>query len=45
MGSEPGKEGHGLECQAKDFALYLASIREPLRILEHQNSDMDLILR
>lgn len=41
MRSEAGKEDHGLECQAKEFALYLTGFREPLEIFEHQNNDID----
>lgn len=41
VGGEAGKEDYGLECQAKEFALYLAGIRGPLKIFEHQNNDIN----
>lgn len=41
MGNKAGKEDHGLEGQAKEFALYLAGIMGPLKIFEHQNNDID----
>lgn len=36
MGSEGGKEDHGLESQTKEFALYLAGIRGLLKFFEHR---------
>lgn len=41
MEIEAGKEDHGLECQAKEYALYLTGLRGPLKIVEYQNNDIN----